>query len=59
MNKDREERIAKKREEIASTKKKLAWCQEGQTEDCREDKVKTLLKKLKDLGEKNVGSLED
>ena len=49
----------KKREEIALTKKKLAWCQEGQTEDCREDKVKKLLKKLQDLGEKSVGSLED
>ena len=69
LKKERERKLAekkarieenrKKREEIASTKKKLAWCQEGQTEDCREDKVKTLLKKLKDLGEKNVGSLED
>jgi len=53
------ERNKKKREEIALTKKKLAWCQEGQTEDCKQDKVKLLLKKLRDLGEKNVGSLED
>ena len=53
------EKNKKKREAIAATKKKIAWCQEGQTEGCKEDKVKNLLKKLKDLGEKNVGSLED
>ena len=57
--KARMEENKKKRDEIAVTKKKLAWCQEGQTEDCKEDKVKNLLKKLKDLGEKNVGSLND
>jgi len=49
----------KKREEIAATKKKIAWCQENQTENCKGDPIKGLLKKLKDLGEKNVGSLED
>ena len=57
--KARMEENKKKRETIAATKKKLAWCQEGQTEDCKEDKIKGLLKKLRDLGEKNVGTLKD